>query len=203
MADKVKRPGAEARRKQILEAAMEVFGAKSYHWATTKELAQAAGVSERTLFLYFENKKEIYRQAVKQALQDLFEALGRAAPPLNDVRAFLKISERNFLTYLSEHPLRVKLIFQSLDSMFDKDLLDDFRESFQTLYKLFFAIVEKAKSRGEISEDVSTLSAVVCILGFHFVVAYVEFLDLDWFTGEDDIYSVVDVFADFVTGREK
>ena len=47
----------------------------------------------------------------------------------------------------------------------------------------------------------STLSAVVTILGFHFVVAYVEFMKLDWFDGEEDIYSVVDVFADFVTGR--
>jgi hypothetical protein len=55
--------------------------------------------------------------------------------------------------------------------------------------------------RGDIKEGVSTLSAVVSILGFHFVVAYVEFLKLDWFAGEEDIYSVVDVFADFLTRR--
>ncbi|MFH1150785.1 MAG: hypothetical protein V1748_09975 [Actinomycetota bacterium] len=47
-----------------------------------------------------------------------------------------------------------------------------------------------------------TLSAVVSILGFHFVVSYVEFLGLYWFSGEQDVYSVVDVFADFITGRE-
>jgi len=198
-----KRPGAEARRKQILDAAAEVFGGKCYHWATTKEIAQAAGVSERTLFLYFENKKELYRQAVLQAHRDLFEALGRAAPPLDDIRAFLKMSERNFLAFLAEHPLKVKLLFQALDSMGDEDLRDDIRDTFQSLYELFFAIIEKAKERGDINEDVSTLSAVVCILGFHFIVANVELLKLDWFAGEEDIYSVVDVFADFVTKREK
>jgi AcrR family transcriptional regulator len=199
----VKRPGAEARRKQILDAAAEVIGGKCYHWATTKEIAQAAGVSERTLFLYFENKKEIYRQAVMQAHRELFEALGRAAPPMDDIRAFLKMSERNFLTFLEEHPLKVKLLFQALDAMGDEDLRDDIRNTFQSLYELFFAIIEKAKERGEINEGVSTLSAVVCILGFHFIVANVEFLKLDWFAGEEDIYSVVDVFADFVTKREK
>ena len=203
MPAEAKRPGAEARRKQILDAAVEVFGGKCYHWATTREIAQAAGVSERTLFLYFENKKEIYRQAVKQAYRELFEALGRAAPPIDDIRAFLKMSERNFLAYLDEHPLKVKLIFQALDSIGDDELQDDFRDAFQSLYELFFAMIEKAKELGDINEDVSTLSAVVCMLGFHFIVAYVEFLKLDWFAGEEDIYSIVDVFADFVTNRER
>jgi AcrR family transcriptional regulator len=202
MAGKAKRPGSEFRRKQILEAAIEVMGEKNYDWATTKEIAQAAGVSERTVFFYFKNKKEIYQEAVRQATQDLLEGVRRATPPQADIRAFLKMSERNFLAFLDEHPLTVKLLFQSLASMGDKELNKDFREIFQSIYDLFFLIVEKAKKRGEIKEDVSTLSAVVCILGFHFVVAYVEFLELDWFKGDDDIYSVVDVFADFVTSRE-
>lgn len=203
MATETKRPGAEARRKQILDAATDVIGKKSYHWATTKEIAEAAGVSERTLFFYFKTKKELYREAVKQAHLDLFEALGRAAPPQGDIRAFLKMSERNFLVYLDEHPLKVKLLFQSLDTIGEEDLKKDGQEIFQSIYKLFYFIIEKAKERGEINEDVSTLSAVVAILGFHFVVAYVEFLGLDWFSGEHDIYSVVDVFADFITDRGK
>jgi AcrR family transcriptional regulator len=203
MPAEVKRPGADARRKQILDAAAEVFGRKCYHSATTKEIAKVARLSERTLFLYFENKKELYRQAVKRTHRELFEALGRAAPPLDDIRAFLKMSERNFLAFLEENPLKVKLLFQALDSMGDEDLRDDIRDTFQSLYELFFAIIEKAKKEGEINESVSTLSAVVSILGFHFVLANVEFLKLDWFAGEEDIYSVVDVFADFVTKRER
>jgi len=203
MAAAAKRPGAEARRKQILDAAAEVIGGKCYHWATTKEIAQAAGVSERTLFLYFENKKELYREAVMQAHRELFEALGRSAPPMDDIRTFLKMSERNFLAYLEEHPLKVKLLFQALDVMGDEDLREDIRGTFQSLYELFSAIIEKAKQRGEINESVSTLSAVACILGFHFILAYAEFLKLDWFAGEDDIYAVVDVFADFVSARGK
>ncbi len=203
MPDREKRPVAEARRKQILDAAIDVFGEKCYHGATTREIARAAGVSERTLFLYFENKKDIYRQAVRQAHRDLLEALGRAAPPMDDIRTFLKMSERNFLTYLEEHPLKVKLLFRGLDSLGDEDLTADCREILQSLFKLFFAIVERAKKSGEIGESVSTLSAVVSILGFHLIVAQARFLGLDWFSGDQDIYSVVDVFADFVTDRRR
>ena len=105
MDKRAKRPGAEVRRGQILEAAVRVMGGKCYHSATTREIAREAGVSERTLFIHFENKKELFREAVKQAHRELFEALGRSAPPMDDMRTFLKMSERNFLAYLEQHPL--------------------------------------------------------------------------------------------------
>ena len=44
MTDTARRPGSEIRRKQILDAAADVFGSKNYHWATTKEIAKEAGV---------------------------------------------------------------------------------------------------------------------------------------------------------------
>ena len=60
--------------------------------------------------------------------------------------------------------------------------------------------MEDARKRGEIREEVRDISALACILGFQFVVAYVELLDLDWFTREQvDIFSIVDVFVDFLT----
>ena len=49
-----------ARRAQILEAAEAVFAAKGYHGATTREIAQAADVSEGTLYNYFANKRDLF-----------------------------------------------------------------------------------------------------------------------------------------------
>jgi AcrR family transcriptional regulator len=50
---------AETRRMQILMGAAQVFAEKGYHQATTKEIAKAAGVSEGTIYNYFENKREL------------------------------------------------------------------------------------------------------------------------------------------------
>ena len=50
---------AEARRNQILLGAAQVFSAKGFHKATTKEVAKAAGVSEGTIYNYFENKRDL------------------------------------------------------------------------------------------------------------------------------------------------
>jgi AcrR family transcriptional regulator len=199
-----KRAGAELTRKQILDASMEVMGEKNYHSATTREIAQRAGVSERMVFFYFKSKKILYKEAIKRATGDMLEAVQRATPPRSDIRAFLKMSERNFLAFLGEEPLKVKLLFQSLDSLGDEELSVYIREIFQNFFDLFYVMLEKARKRGEINQDVSTIAAVVSIIGFHFVVAYVEFLGLDWFKDEqNDIYSIVDVFADFITARGK
>jgi len=49
----------EARRNQILDAAASVFAEKGYHRATTKEIASVAGVSEGTIYNYFDNKADL------------------------------------------------------------------------------------------------------------------------------------------------
>src|SRR5215210_8358852 len=45
-----------ARREQILEAATRVFAGKGFRRATTKEVAREAGVSEGTIYNYFDDK---------------------------------------------------------------------------------------------------------------------------------------------------
>lgn len=49
----------EARRVQILLGAAQVFSDKGFHKATTKEIAKAAGVSEGTIYNYFDTKREL------------------------------------------------------------------------------------------------------------------------------------------------
>lgn len=48
-----------ARQTQILEAAARVFSQKGYERATTREIADAADVSEGTLYNYFDNKLDL------------------------------------------------------------------------------------------------------------------------------------------------
>ncbi len=48
-----------ARREQILEAAIRVFADKGFRRATTREVAREAGVSEGTIYNYFEDKDEL------------------------------------------------------------------------------------------------------------------------------------------------
>lgn len=50
----------DERRAQILRAAVELFARKGFTGTTTKEIAQAVGVSEAMLFKHFASKDELY-----------------------------------------------------------------------------------------------------------------------------------------------
>ena len=50
---------AAARRQQILDGAARVFADKGFARATTKEIAQAADVSEGTIYNYFDSKEDL------------------------------------------------------------------------------------------------------------------------------------------------
>ena len=54
------RMAGEDRRRQILGVAMRLFSQRGFRGTTTKEIAQAAGVSEAMVFRHFANKEELY-----------------------------------------------------------------------------------------------------------------------------------------------
>jgi AcrR family transcriptional regulator len=60
------------RRTQIIEAAARVFAQKGFHQATTKEIAQEAGIAEGTIYLYFENKEDVLVAVLTQPTVSLF-----------------------------------------------------------------------------------------------------------------------------------
>ena len=54
------RMNAEDRRLQILRVAVSLFSRKGFGGTTTREIAQAAGVSEAMVFRHFATKQELY-----------------------------------------------------------------------------------------------------------------------------------------------
>lgn len=68
---------AEERRKKLLAAARQVFAQTGLEGARTRELAQAAGVNQATLFEHFKSKEALYNEAivepVKASLSMAFE----------------------------------------------------------------------------------------------------------------------------------
>ncbi|HRH80890.1 MAG TPA: TetR/AcrR family transcriptional regulator [Thiobacillaceae bacterium] len=71
---------AEARPQELLEAALTEFVARGYAATRLDEVARRAGVSKGTLYLYYENKAELFKAVVRRALVgNLDEAEARVA----------------------------------------------------------------------------------------------------------------------------
>jgi len=65
----------EKRPAQIMEAAIRVFSEKGFRAATMDEVADAAGITKGTIYLYFESKTELFVEAVRAQLQEVLDLL--------------------------------------------------------------------------------------------------------------------------------
>ena len=58
----------EERPKQILDAALEVFGERGLAVSRLEDIAKRAGLSKGTIYLYFPNKEELFREVVRNTV---------------------------------------------------------------------------------------------------------------------------------------
>jgi len=105
--DPIREQLIEARRNQILDAAAAVFAEKGFHRATTKEIARTAGVSEGTIYNYFDSKVDLLIGIMTRLaeLEHLDEELADA----------LQSDARDFLIAIFRH--RMGLVQQNHETM--------------------------------------------------------------------------------------
>ena len=63
----------DARPDEILDAALEVFGAQGFAGARLEDIARAAGVSKGTLYLYFDSKETMFREMIRARIVSVLE----------------------------------------------------------------------------------------------------------------------------------
>src|ERR1700753_3540305 len=68
----------EERPRQILAAALEVFGERGLAAARLEDIAKRAGVSKGTIYLYFSNKEELVRAMIGDIVVGQLEVAERA-----------------------------------------------------------------------------------------------------------------------------
>ncbi|MFT3858519.1 MAG: TetR/AcrR family transcriptional regulator [Aquabacterium sp.] len=84
----------------LLQAARRVFSAHGYQRATTAQIAEAAGVSEATVFTYFPSKRDLCIQVIKDWYDEISSELEQDVPRLHGVHARLSHVVRAHLVTL-------------------------------------------------------------------------------------------------------
>jgi AcrR family transcriptional regulator len=83
----------EHRPQQIIEAALEVFGECGLAKTRLQDIASRAGVSKGTIYLYFPNKEELFREMIRQtavANIALGEKIAAQGTPTDQLRAAMR-----------------------------------------------------------------------------------------------------------------
>jgi AcrR family transcriptional regulator len=113
---------AEARRAQLLAAALRCFGEKGYHGATMDDLVAASGLSKGSLYWHFRSKEDVFLgllDAFSEEVLSGFEVLRSSDEPVvvglraQGEQALERLGEaldagRAWLDFLSHPPARAR-----------------------------------------------------------------------------------------------
>jgi AcrR family transcriptional regulator len=107
----------QARRKQLLGAAQEVFVAQGYHAAAMDEIAERAGVSKPVLYQHFPSKLELYLALLDQHAERLVDRVREALASTTDNKARVAASVSAYFDFVdgegTEGEGAFRLVFES------------------------------------------------------------------------------------------
>jgi TetR/AcrR family transcriptional regulator, transcriptional repressor of aconitase len=147
---------SDERHKAIVMAAVPLFARKGFAGTTTKELAEAAGISEALLFRHFPSKKHLYGEILRLGCEGdpALERLATLEPSTLTLVRMIHYMVRYFLLASDaeriERDSRLRLILHSFleDGEYAREL---FETIFERVCPLFAASLEAALAAGNLA----------------------------------------------------
>lgn len=144
-----------ARRQAILDAALPLFAGKGFAATTTKEIAQAAGVSEALIFKHFPSKVSLYEALVLTCIDEDpdYVRLLSLPPSTATLVEMVQGLALHFVVLVPADPderARQRLAMVSLlkdDGQFMRHVYEGLRERFMPT---FTAAIEAAAAAGDL-----------------------------------------------------
>ena len=148
----------------ILDAAIRVFAEKGFHAARISDVADAAGVADGTIYLYFKNKDDlllsIFEEKMDLLLAGLREALEGVEDPLDRVRTFAHYHFRQ----VRDHRALAEVL--QIELRLSNKFLKEYRpEKLWEYLAIFAGIVREGQEKGVIRADVDPFMAMWAFFG--------------------------------------
>lgn len=141
----------EARPSELIRAARDVFVEKGFAATRLEDVAEKAGISKGTIYLYFKNKEVLFKEVIKAGLAPVVatvEALANETdlPPPEQLRRFLGVWQR----VMGEAPLGSLLKLLAAESGNFPETVQWLKESIvRPAKRVMTAIIAAGIDRGE------------------------------------------------------
>jgi len=180
-----------SRRERILQAAIQAFATNGYHGASTRDIAEMAGVTDPLLFYHFKTKADLYRAAVRDQLEKLRDGLDEATRDVTDVRERLRAFVTVYLTYFLDYEPGLTVTLVELQGVpaeaADKIVRIHYRAVTERLQETLAAGVERGTFR-----SLSVQSCALAIIGILQIFIRTEARAPGFVTREDVIAQVME-----------
>jgi AcrR family transcriptional regulator len=176
---------------RLIQAALEMFSRRGMA-ATTREIAEAAGVNEVTLFRLFESKDQLLSAVVEEVVRAESEALDRVDLDHFDLlreipelaRVFHETHEKYqaFMRTMLAHRMHPKLTEQIM------------RRVIQPLREKFVSCLREGQRRGAVRGNLDLSPAVDAFTGMIFASALRRSVYAPGYTKEAYLQTCVEIF---------
>ncbi len=144
---------SERRVKEILTVAREVFSDQGYEKTTTLEIARQLGISEATIFSYFDSKRDLCMQVIKGWYDEISFVLEQEVPEVSGTRTQLHyVVRKHLITLMQEGTGMCRLVLsegRSVDEEFAGLIAELKRRYTAPLMK----VLSQAQRAGEVRAD--------------------------------------------------
>jgi AcrR family transcriptional regulator len=120
-----RRIGRAERERQILDAALAVFGDRGYQNASMDQVAERVGVTKPVLYTHFGSKHGLLLACIGRARAELLEATSAAAASASNPEEMLRRGTLAFFDYLESRSPEWKVLYA--ESTVAGDALEEIR----------------------------------------------------------------------------
>lgn len=133
------------KKQQIMLAAEKLFSTRRFHELTLDDVAHEAKVGKGTIYLYFENKDDLFFQTATSGLEELCELLKRVPQNVSFLKALLAACKQISDFFEERHQLFRMMNDEDIRLCFTRDSI---RERWLKKRKLLEATVAAIMQRG-------------------------------------------------------
>lgn len=91
------------KRMEILKAAVDLFSERGFERTTVDEIASRANVGKGTIYLYFENKEQIFIAILEAGIQRIIDRMDEILKESGDFRQRLESMLKEHLQFAEDH----------------------------------------------------------------------------------------------------
>jgi len=158
----------EEKKRQILQASLEVFAQKGYSPTVLDDVAARANMAKGTLYLYFKDKEDLYINTVIHFF-DLLEAQIRdnLRPDMDPVELLRSVAASQ-LKFFIRHKNYIRFSITSLSSgstAFRKKLHEPMQARMLKQFDSLTHIFDRGKSEGMFRSDIPTEDMIHAYVG--------------------------------------
>jgi AcrR family transcriptional regulator len=148
----------ELRSASICDAALRLLSTKGFAGIRVQDIADEAGVSKGTIYLYFKSLEEILEKTFETVVEGLFVRLRREMAAVTSFPEGIEVVARAHMEYFSERQDFFR-VFLSMAEPLGEKRLRGFR-SYARYVGQLLPLLEAAQSRGELRLTDTTRTAI-------------------------------------------